>query len=123
MRKEVVTECPISKLINLNLKTKLNICVCPWNRNQLTTSSPTKFRTQTVEANSAKRKVVRTKVLKVPTASSCQTVDCRSWNMRPIRKDTGHRSATRTLEPDTPGDLSKGGKDRTRDPTKFLLVE
>lgn len=78
---------------------------------QLTTSTLTKFRTPSPEPNLVKRKVARTKMLKAPTGSSCPTAGCRSWNTRLTRKDIDHRSATRTLVPDTPADLSRGDKE------------
>jgi hypothetical protein len=84
-------------------------------------------RTPNLELNLAKRKVARRTMLKVPTASSCPMVDCRSWNTRPIRKDTDHRSATRTLEPDIPVGPSRGDKEDRIKTTKkkkkdFLLL-
>jgi hypothetical protein len=43
--------------------------------------------------------------------------------MRPTGRDIDHRSATRTLEPDIPVDLSKREEDRTKDLIKLLLVQ
>jgi len=98
-------------------------CACLLNRNQLTTSSPMKSRMPSLEANLARRKVDRTNKLKALTACSCLMVGCRSWNTKPIRRDTGHRSATRILGADTKADLSREYKGRTRDPTKFLFIQ